>query len=163
MLLHMRQAPRCRARTRRGSLCQSPAMKNGRCRMHGGTSPGAPKGNKNAYKHGHYTADAIARRRSIATLIRTGKKLTADIMAVPKTQNLECPAECGSQPPAYAPVLFPGSVFKLHGEELLRSPRNTSHKKPRPEEPRLSCNVHIREREYSEDFSRTPSFRSSRQ
>ena len=77
MLLHMRQAPRCRARTRRGSLCQSPAMKNGRCRMHGGTSPGAPKGNKNAYKHGHYTADAIARRRSIATLIRTGKKLTS--------------------------------------------------------------------------------------
>ena len=77
MLLHMRQAPRCRVRTRRGSLCQSPAMKNGRCRMHGGTSPGAPKGNKNAYKHGHYTADAIARRRSIATLIRTGKKLTA--------------------------------------------------------------------------------------
>jgi hypothetical protein len=47
--------------------------------MHGGPSPGAPKGNKNAYKHGHYTADAIARRRSIATLIRTGKKLTADI------------------------------------------------------------------------------------
>jgi hypothetical protein len=45
--------------------------------MHGGTSPGAPKGNKNAYKHGHYTADAIARRRSIAMLIRTGKKLTA--------------------------------------------------------------------------------------
>jgi hypothetical protein len=25
-------------------------MKNGRCRMHGGTSPGAPKGNKNALK-----------------------------------------------------------------------------------------------------------------
>jgi hypothetical protein len=23
-------------------------MKNGRCRMHGGPSPGAPKGNKNA-------------------------------------------------------------------------------------------------------------------
>ena len=77
MLLDMQQAPRCLARTRRGSLCQSPAMKNGRCRMHGGTSPGAPKGNKNAYKHGHYTADAIARRRSIAMLIRTGKKLTA--------------------------------------------------------------------------------------
>ena len=28
--------PRCRARTRRGTECQSPAMKNGRCRMHGG-------------------------------------------------------------------------------------------------------------------------------
>src|SRR5262249_18830024 len=28
-------------------------MPNGRCRMHGGKSPGAPRGNKNAYKHGH--------------------------------------------------------------------------------------------------------------
>src|ERR1700730_9140958 len=26
--------------------------------MHGGPSPGAPKGNKNALKHGRYTADA---------------------------------------------------------------------------------------------------------
>ena len=51
-------APRCGARTRRGSPCQSPAMPNGRCRMHGGTSPGAPKGNKNAFKHGRYTAEA---------------------------------------------------------------------------------------------------------
>jgi hypothetical protein len=25
---------------------------NGRCRMHGGLSPGAPKGNRNAFKHG---------------------------------------------------------------------------------------------------------------
>jgi hypothetical protein len=66
MHLPMHQAPRCLARTRRGSPCQSPAMKNGRCRMHGGTSPGAPKGNKNALKHGQYSADAIARRRSIA-------------------------------------------------------------------------------------------------
>lgn len=23
-----------------------------RCRMHGGTNPGAPKGNRNAWKHG---------------------------------------------------------------------------------------------------------------
>jgi hypothetical protein len=44
------QAPRCRARTRRDSPCQSLAMKNGRCRMHGRPSPGAPKGNKNALK-----------------------------------------------------------------------------------------------------------------
>jgi hypothetical protein len=25
--------------------------------MHGGLSPGAPKGNKNAFKHGRYTAE----------------------------------------------------------------------------------------------------------
>jgi ATP-dependent Lon protease len=36
-------------------------MPNGRCRLHGGMSPGAPKGNKNALKHGRYTAEAIAR------------------------------------------------------------------------------------------------------
>ncbi len=33
-----------------------------RCRMHGGSSPGAPKGNKNALKHGRYTAQAMERR-----------------------------------------------------------------------------------------------------
>lgn len=33
--------------------------------MHGGPSPGAPKGNRNAFKHGRYTAEAIARRREI--------------------------------------------------------------------------------------------------
>jgi uncharacterized protein YjcR len=43
--------------------------------MHGGKSPGAPKGNKNAFKHGRYTADAIARRREIATLLRTMRTL----------------------------------------------------------------------------------------
>jgi hypothetical protein len=52
-----------------------PAMPNGRCRMHGGPSPGAPKGNKNAYKHGRYTAEAIARRREISALIRAARDL----------------------------------------------------------------------------------------
>jgi len=72
---HMHQAKRCRARTRRGTECQSPAMKNGRCRMHGGASTGAPKGNKNALKHGHYTSEAIARRRAISLLIRCSRNL----------------------------------------------------------------------------------------
>jgi hypothetical protein len=38
-------------------------MANGRCRMHGGPSPGAPKGNRNAFKNGRYTLEAIAHRR----------------------------------------------------------------------------------------------------
>src|ERR1700732_3535090 len=58
----MHLSRRCGARTRNGSPCRSAAMPNGRCRMHGGMSPGAPKGNKNAFKHGHYTAEAIASR-----------------------------------------------------------------------------------------------------
>ncbi len=34
-------ATRCGAKTRRGDACSNPAMRNGRCRMHGGQSPGA--------------------------------------------------------------------------------------------------------------------------
>ncbi|MGI8854100.1 MAG: HGGxSTG domain-containing protein [Methyloceanibacter sp.] len=48
----MHLSPRCGAKTRQGTACRSPAMTNGRCRMHGGKSPGAPKGNRNAWKHG---------------------------------------------------------------------------------------------------------------
>ena len=66
---------RCGARTRQGSWCQSPAMPNGRCRLHGGKSPGAPKGNKNAFKHGRYAVDTIAARREIAALLRTMRTL----------------------------------------------------------------------------------------
>ena len=32
-------APRCGAKTRSGCPCKGPAMKNGRCRMHGGATP----------------------------------------------------------------------------------------------------------------------------
>ena len=73
--LPMHLSRRCGARTRSGSACRSAAMPNGRCRMHGGMSPGAPKGNKNAFKHGHYTAEAIASRREIAKLLRDARAL----------------------------------------------------------------------------------------
>ncbi|WP_283814792.1 HGGxSTG domain-containing protein [Bradyrhizobium aeschynomenes] len=68
----MQNAPRCGARTksRHGKPCQSPAMPNGRCRMHGGLSPGAPKGNQNAFKHGGYLARSVDERRPIAALLR---------------------------------------------------------------------------------------------
>jgi hypothetical protein len=56
-------------------------MPNGRCRMHGGSSPGAPKGNKNAFKHGRYTAEAIAERREIAALMHGMKGLVEWSMA----------------------------------------------------------------------------------
>ena len=39
--------------------------------MHGGArGSGAPKGNKNALKHGHYTVEAIAERRFVRELLR---------------------------------------------------------------------------------------------
>jgi hypothetical protein len=41
-----------------------PVRDKSRCRMHGGSSGnGAPRGNKNAQKHAHYTAQALALRR----------------------------------------------------------------------------------------------------
>src|SRR2546423_11105880 len=70
---------RCGARTRSGSRCWSAAMQNGCCRMHGGMSPGAPKANKNAFKHGHYTAEAIASRREIAKLLRDARALVKQV------------------------------------------------------------------------------------
>jgi hypothetical protein len=42
-----------------------------RCRFHGGAEgSGAPEGNRNAFRHGRYTADAIAQRREVAALLR---------------------------------------------------------------------------------------------
>jgi hypothetical protein len=43
--------------------------------MRGGLSPGAPRGNRNAFKHGRYTAEAIANRREVAALIRAMRAL----------------------------------------------------------------------------------------
>lgn len=54
-------------------------MPNGRCRMHGGTNPGAPKGNQNAFKHGRYSAAAIADRRMLSALISEMRQ-TADMV-----------------------------------------------------------------------------------
>ena len=75
--LPMHPSWRCGARTRSGSPCRSPAMPNGRCRMHGGPSPGAPKGNRNAFKHGRYSGEAVARRREVAALVRSMRALAA--------------------------------------------------------------------------------------
>src|ERR1700740_339188 len=57
-----------------------PAMPNGRCRMHGGPSLGAPKGNRNAWKHGRFSAEAIARRREVAGLLRAARALLNEDM-----------------------------------------------------------------------------------
>jgi uncharacterized protein YjcR len=77
MLLDMQKAPRCGAKTRSGKPCRSPGMPNGRCRMHGGPSPGAPKGNQNAFKHGRYSALSVQERRRFAALIREMRETAA--------------------------------------------------------------------------------------
>ena len=69
-------APRCGARNRRGSPCQCPAMRNGRCRLHGGLSTGAKtlEGIERircaVMKHGRYSRQAIAERKFYRGLVQ---------------------------------------------------------------------------------------------
>lgn len=73
---------KCFARTRRGTLCQTPRIiGKKRCRMHGGTSDGAPKGNKNAFKHGRYSKVIIENRKRTMRLKREFKALLAQLIA----------------------------------------------------------------------------------
>src|SRR5690349_2235520 len=62
---NLKLAPRCAARTRAGGACQRPAIHGRRrCRLHGGLSPGAPRGAKNGnFRNGNWSADAIEERR----------------------------------------------------------------------------------------------------
>jgi uncharacterized protein YjcR len=51
----MAENKRCGARKKTGELCKKwPVKGKKRCKFHGGLSTGAPKGNKNALKHGQY-------------------------------------------------------------------------------------------------------------
>ena len=52
--------------------------RTGVCRMHGGKFPGAPKGNRNAWKHGHYSAEFHRAAESYpTTIVRCGRARTA--------------------------------------------------------------------------------------
>ena len=78
--MHVLSSPRCGAKTRTGAPCQTPAVKGKRrCRMHGGNSPGAPKGNQNALKHGIYTARAVAERNELRELMQEMRRLVASL------------------------------------------------------------------------------------
>ncbi len=63
------KAARCGAKTKRGTSCQCPAMKNGRCRLHGGLSTGPRTAagieaiRRAQLKHGNYSKEAILERR----------------------------------------------------------------------------------------------------
>jgi hypothetical protein len=82
-------SPRCGACTRTGMACRSPAMPNGRCRMHGGTSTGAQTAEglhrvqTATLMHGRRSAAYVAERRALAAQNRqmraTMKQAKADL------------------------------------------------------------------------------------
>lgn len=64
-------SPRCEAKTRQGTACKSPSVRNKlRCRMHGGKSRGAPLLNQHALKHGFNTKEIRIMKRTIKILLR---------------------------------------------------------------------------------------------
>ncbi len=52
--MKIKSTNRCGAKTRSGAPCRKWAMANGRCKLHGGKSPGAKKGNKYNLRTGEY-------------------------------------------------------------------------------------------------------------
>jgi hypothetical protein len=50
-------------------------------------SPGPPRGNRNAWKHGRYSAEAIARRKSIAELIRISATIRGYVILLRKVDE----------------------------------------------------------------------------
>lgn len=58
-----------KAKSNNHQPCKKPAMKNGRCRLHGGMSTGAKteegkaRAARSNYKHGYYTKEAILERK----------------------------------------------------------------------------------------------------
>ena len=75
------KAPRCGARTRRQTPCLGPAMRNGRCRLHGGksTGPRTPEGLERSrrarWKHGAYS-------REVRTLLAENRRRWRELMAL---------------------------------------------------------------------------------
>ena len=72
--------PRCGAQTRAGMPCRSPAMPNGRCRMHGGASTG-PRTAAGLARircartvHGLYGAEMREVRRCSAELLAEARR-----------------------------------------------------------------------------------------
>ena len=80
-------APRCGACTRAGTACRQPAMKNGRCRFHGGkstgprTADGLARSRAARRTHGAYSAEIIELRQAAAGHARRVRALLASVGA----------------------------------------------------------------------------------
>jgi hypothetical protein len=97
------KAPRCGARTRARRSCRSPAMPNGRCRMHGGastgprTAEGLERSRRASLKHGLRSAEMIkvrreaaSARRALRDLIASAEQLLRNLRSLRAEPPLEC-------------------------------------------------------------------------
>jgi len=83
-LYSFNNAPRCGAKTRRGTACQSPAVKGkSRCRFHGcGKGSGAPKGNNYAVTHGFTTTKAKLFRKEVQEMGKATRALAKSLARI---------------------------------------------------------------------------------
>ena len=118
-------APRCGARTRCGGACRQPAMRNGRCRMHGGlsTGPRTPEGLARSRRarltHGGYSAHVRELRAAARAHGRRVRALLALIHGRPAAGHGVHPSNL----PTTGPVLVLPKVH--HGE-------HRDHRGPNP-------------------------------
>jgi hypothetical protein len=82
-------APRCGAKTRRGTPCRGPKVRNRtRCRLHGGlsTGPKTPEGieriRRAVTKHGRYSAASKLERRYTRLLVKRCRETLAELAEV---------------------------------------------------------------------------------
>ncbi|MGE0117945.1 MAG: HGGxSTG domain-containing protein [Dongiaceae bacterium] len=115
-------APRCGACTRAGGRCRQPAMKNGRCRFHGGkstgprTAAGLARSRAARRTHGGYTAEIIDLRRAAASHARRVKALAAGLRQPAPRMALVIPlpgSSRGSLPGAERSLLAGHGVHPL--------------------------------------------------
>lgn len=81
LVKRLQRACRCGVRTRTGAPCQAPAIRGrARCRMHGGRSPGAPKGVANGnYVSGRWTEEAVEIKAAVRALVKASREMLREI------------------------------------------------------------------------------------
>jgi len=83
------RAPHCGAKTRRGTLCKTRAMANGRCRLHGGlstgprTAAGIERIRRALTKHGRYSQAARVERAQFRALILNARETLRGLEGLP--------------------------------------------------------------------------------
>ena len=94
----------CGAKTRSGSKCQHKAghgtdhVGTGKCRLHGGASKGAPKGNKNAQKHGIYSTILSVQELDAARQMQGSIETELAIARIQLMRLLQKQNELGDEP-----------------------------------------------------------------
>jgi hypothetical protein len=82
------KAARCGAKNRKGTPCQCPAMRNGRCRLHGGlstgpnTSEGIERIRQAVTKHGQYSKAAKAERQLSRTMLQKFRRTLESVAEI---------------------------------------------------------------------------------